>query len=77
MTAKEGNGGQFNRASGFLPGDTGGSAAVSAADIAAIKARRGFPVAAPDNFRFDLDANGTIDGADVALAKSRSGMRLP
>jgi hypothetical protein len=62
---------------GFLAGDTGGTGTVSAADIASIKARRGQPVPASYNFRFDLNANGVIDEADVVLAKARSGARLP
>ena len=62
---------------GFLIGDVTGTGTVNAADIAAVKARRGKPVSAADNFRFDLDANGSIDDADVSRVKVRSGNVLP
>ena len=60
---------------GFLIGDINASRAVNSADILGIKAKS----AAVDqtNFRFDLNLSGTIDRADVSMAKARSGMVLP
>ncbi|MBL8514795.1 MAG: hypothetical protein JNJ55_12465 [Betaproteobacteria bacterium] len=60
----------------FLPGDVGRSRQVSAADIAAIKARAN-PTVNAQNFLFDVNLSGAINGVDVNIAKSRSGTRLP
>ena len=62
---------------GFLAGDTNSSLAVNAADISAVKARMGKPVGSADNYRFDLDGNGRIDQADVAIVRAKSGITLP
>ena len=60
---------------GFLIGDINASRAVNSADILGVKAKS----AAVDqtNFRFDLNLSGTIDRADVSMAKARSGIVLP
>jgi glucose/arabinose dehydrogenase len=60
---------------GILVGDVTASGKVTAADLAAIKARQGLMVTS-QNARFDLDRSGIIDSADLALAKSRSGSAL-
>ncbi len=59
-----------------VPGDVSQSLRVGAADIAAIKARRGQPLN-ETNFSFDLDLNGAIDDSDVQIVKSRSGTIAP
>jgi hypothetical protein len=61
---------------GFLTGDVSGSERVTAADVAAVKARIGQPVGRA-TARFDLDRSGIIDQADVSMAKSRAGQRIP
>lgn len=59
-----------------LLGDVTQSRTVTAADIAAVKARRGQLVNS-SNAVFDLDRSGSIDDADVAIVKARSGMQAP
>lgn len=60
---------------GFLVGDVSSSGLVSAADIAAVKARAG-PVNTT-NARYDIVTSGTINAASATAAKSRSGLKLP
>lgn len=63
---------------GFLVGDVSASGVVSAADIAAIKARINAPVTAQNgNARFDLNGDGLITSADVSIARARAARRLP
>ncbi|MBL8519185.1 MAG: choice-of-anchor D domain-containing protein [Betaproteobacteria bacterium] len=71
-----GSGAPYELFVGFLPGDMNATTAVSAADIAAVKAQGSVAVNA-QNFRFDVNLNGTINNADIAIVKSRSGTRLP
>jgi hypothetical protein len=61
---------------GFLVGDFNNSYAVNASDISATKTRVGQTTNAV-NFRFDVNASGTVDQADIASVKSRSGLVLP
>lgn len=61
---------------GFLVGDVGGTGAVTAADIAALRAQSGSGVNT-GNARFDLTTSGTIDAADVVAARARAGTQLP
>lgn len=62
-------------AMGFLVGDVGGTGRVTAADIAAIKARNNqFGTSAPAR---DLNLSGTIDATDVIVAKSLAGRATP
>ncbi len=61
---------------GFLGGDVNGTGSVSAGDIAGVKRQQGLPLSV-DNARFDLNIDGVIDQADVAIVKARSGSRLP
>jgi uncharacterized delta-60 repeat protein len=61
---------------GFLLGDVGSTRAVTASDISAVKAHAGQPVNG-NNFRFDLNASGTVDQADIAVVKNRAGQTLP
>ncbi|MBL8523246.1 MAG: SBBP repeat-containing protein [Betaproteobacteria bacterium] len=61
---------------GFLIGDVTNSRAVSAADIAAIKARTGQVVNAA-NLRFDTNLSGAISAMDVISVRVRSGQVLP
>lgn len=60
---------------GFLVGDVNGSGLVSAADIAALKARSG--LVDINNARFDLATTGIINAASATAARTRSGLRLP
>lgn len=60
---------------GFLVGDVTGSGLVSAADIAAVKARSG--LVNISNARFDVAASGVINAASATAARARSGLRLP
>lgn len=60
----------------LLAGDVNANAKVTAADLAAIKARSGSPVSAA-NFRMDIDGNGSISAVDVSRAKARAGWQLP
>jgi len=62
---------------GLLVGDAGNSRAVTAADIAAIKASLGLPVNSVLRARHDLNADGEITAADVSAARARSGVALP
>ncbi|MEP7156130.1 MAG: dockerin type I domain-containing protein [Betaproteobacteria bacterium] len=61
---------------GFLIGDVNSTGAVNAADISGIKSRLTQSVGA-GNFRFDLNASGTVDSTDAQSAKTRSGRVLP
>lgn len=63
---------------GFFVGDVTGSGMVTAADIAAIKARIAKPVTSINgNARFDLNRDGVISIDDVSIAKALAGRRLP
>ena len=48
----------------------------SKTDISAVKSRVGLPTDST-NFRFDLNASGTISSADVTDVKARSGLVMP
>ncbi|MEP7154135.1 MAG: fibronectin type III domain-containing protein [Betaproteobacteria bacterium] len=61
---------------GFMVGDISGSRSVNAVDIAMVKAHLTQTVNA-SNFYMDIDANGTINNADLAAVKARSGLALP
>jgi len=61
---------------GFLVGDTTGNGAVASSDITQTKIQSGHPVTAA-NFRSDVNLNGSINGSDISLVKSRSGTGLP
>ncbi len=76
LTDVNGAGVNVDASMGFLVGDVSNSHAVSAGDISGVKARQGQPVTAA-NFRFDLNATGTINASDVSVVKSRSGAVLP
>ena len=65
-----------SRTVGFLVGDMNGSRAVTAADIAGIKSRKGITID-NSNFQFDINLSGAIDNADVSVAKARSAQVLP
>jgi uncharacterized delta-60 repeat protein len=60
----------------LLAGDTGGDKAVRVADLAQTKGQVGMPVGA-GNFREDVNADGSINGADVSLVRGRIGGTLP
>ncbi|MBL0122389.1 MAG: hypothetical protein IPP88_06545 [Betaproteobacteria bacterium] len=62
---------------GFLFGDITGSRKINAADISAIKRRMGQSITAGDNFAYDVNTNGSIDGVDLSIVKWRSGKLLP
>jgi len=71
------NGGTNVAASlGFLIGDVNNTHAVTASDIAGIKALAG-QATASTNFRFDLNQSGTIDATDISMVKARSGKVIP
>ena len=65
-----------SRAVGFLVGDVNGNRAINAADLSAVKARAS-PTVNDGNYLFDLNLSGTIDSADLAVAKAHSGWVLP
>ena len=52
----------------FLIGDTNNSSSVTSSDIAQVKGQLGQNVTG-SNFRTDVNANGSINGTDVALVK--------
>jgi hypothetical protein len=60
----------------MLIGDTNGNRVVNASDIVQVKGRVGLPVSNA-NFRDDLNVDGAISSADVALVKSRTGNSVP
>jgi hypothetical protein len=64
---------------GFLPGDVNASGRVTAADAAGAKARinTGQVITAGDNFRFDINLDGTLSSADVSAIKGRAGRTIP
>ena len=61
---------------GFLIGDVNNSRSVSSSDVQQMQAHSGQSVDAT-NFRFDLNATGTITAADVSAVKSRAPRALP
>ena len=61
---------------GFLLGDVTNSHMVSAADIAATKARSGQAIDV-NNAKYDINLNGAINSQDVSVVKSRAGQSLP
>ena len=71
----QGSSGTASSTIGFLLGDTNGDGAVSASDIAQIKAQSGQPATAA-SFRDDVNASGSITAADVAQTKSGSGTAI-
>ena len=61
---------------GFLVGDVNGTGVVTAADVAAIKARLNQMVDT-SSYRFDVNLNGMIGGSDVSAVKARAGLMMP
>lgn len=61
---------------GFLVGDFNNTRAVNASDINGVKTRIG-QVANASNFKFDVNASGTVDQVDINAVKGRSGLGLP
>jgi hypothetical protein len=59
-----------------LLGDTTGNKAVTASDIAQVKAESGQPIT-PANFRIDVSLNGILNGSDLSMTKSASGTIIP
>jgi subtilisin family serine protease len=59
-----------------LAGDTNGNKTVNATDVSQTKLQSGAPVTAA-NFREDVVVSGSINGSDVSLVKSHSGMSVP
>jgi hypothetical protein len=62
---------------GVLSGDVNGNRSPSPPRILGLtKSQSGLPVSA-DNFRADVNPNGSINATDVSLVKSRAGTGLP
>ncbi|MBL8519890.1 MAG: S8 family serine peptidase [Betaproteobacteria bacterium] len=61
---------------GFLAGDFNASGKVTAADLAALKARLNQPLSVL-NFAYDVNGDGVIGSSDVSAAKARAGSALP
>jgi Divergent InlB B-repeat domain len=61
---------------GFLVGDVNGNRSVNAADISNVRARNAQAVTAA-NFKFDIDASGTIDTTDANAVRGNTGVVLP
>ena len=61
---------------GVVEGASAGNQYVSSSDIVQVKSRTGQSVNAT-NFRSDFNCSGTINSADILLAKARSGTGLP
>lgn len=64
-----------NFAMGFLVGDFNNSGTVSVVDILGLKAQQNRPTT-EKNFRFDIQATGTVDPATLAIVKARTGLSL-
>lgn len=60
---------------GFLVGDVSSTGRINASDIAGTKAHKNQLVDI-NNFRFDIDASGMVDAADISMIKARSGRVL-
>ncbi len=65
-----------SRLMGFMVGDVNNSRRVNASDISSVKARDGQPINA-GSFRFDVDASGVIESADLSATKANAGRVLP
>ena len=66
----------FAASLGLLVGDVNNNRTVNASDISGVKAHLNQTVTEA-NFRFDLNASGSIDAADISAVKSRAGLALP
>jgi hypothetical protein len=75
LTGVNGSAAVFPLSLGFLVGDFNSTRSVKASDISAAKAHLGPTGSA--NFRFDVNASGTVDQADLAAVKQRSGWVMP
>lgn len=64
------------RLMGFMVGDVSNSRRVNASDISSVKARAG-QLANAGSFRFDVDASGEIDSADLTATRANTGRVLP
>jgi alpha-tubulin suppressor-like RCC1 family protein len=62
---------------GFLVGDVGNTKRATAADIAAIKANLNVAVDSPARAKFDINADGAINAADLTAVKARAGIAMP
>ena len=71
-----GNLGNFSAVMQVLIGDANSNRLVNASDAVQVKSQIGESIDAT-NFRLDLNASGSIDATDLALAKSKIGTGLP
>ena len=70
------NSGGGTIALGFLVGDVSSDRLVSSGDISAVKSQSAQATTAA-NFKFDLNASGSVSAADIAAVKARLNLQLP
>ncbi len=61
----------------LLAGDVDSSGEVTAADVAAVRARAASDLSGEADYRYDIDTSGTVSGADMQHVRRRIGNSLP
>ena len=62
---------------GVLLGDVTANKQVNASDVASIKSQSGGSPVSGSNFRADLNVDGSINAADIGMARSAAGTGIP